>query len=85
MGIGLDLIEEDQRVFLLAHFFTGDRTDLEIKILDRANLLKHPGTVLILREVQLDIVFKKLLPNVTDDKALSDLPCAVDNQYFVGV
>ena len=85
VGVGLDLIEEDQRVFLLAHFFTGDGADLEIKVLDRADGLKHTGTVLILREVQLNVVLKKLLPDVADDKGLADLPRAVDNQNFVGV
>ena len=85
MGVGLDLVEKDQRIFLLAHFFAGDGTDLEIKVLDRADRLEHAGAVLILREVQLDIVFKKLLPDVADDKGLADLPRAVDNQHFVGV
>ena len=85
MGIGLNLVEEDQRVFLLAHFLAGDGADLEIKVLDRADRLKHTGAVLILREVQLDIVFKKLLPDVADDKGLTDLPRTVDNQHFVGV
>ena len=85
MGVGLDLVKEDQRVFLLTHLLAGDRADLEIKVLDRADRLKHTGAVLILREVQLDIVFKKLLPDMTDDKGLADLPCAVDNQHFVGV
>ena len=84
MGVGLDLIEEDQRVFLLAHLLAGDRADLEIKVLDRADGLKHAGAVLILRKVQLDVVFKKLLPDVADDKGLADLPCPVDDQNFVG-
>ena len=85
MRIGLNLVEKDQRVFLLAHSFAGNRTDLEIKVLDRTDGLEHPGAVLILREVQLDIVFKKLLSDVTDDKGLADLPRAVDNQDFVAV
>ena len=85
VGVGLDLVEEDQCVFLLAHFLAGDGADLEIKVLDRADGLEHTGAVLILRKVQLNIVFKKLLPDVADDKGLADLPRAVDNQHFVGV
>ena len=85
VGIGLDLVEEDQRVFLLAHLFTGDGADLEIKVPDGAHLLKEFWAVLILSKVQLDIVFKKLLPDVADDIGFADLPRAVDNQHFVGV
>ena len=83
--IRLDLIKENQRVFLLSHFLAGDGADLEIEVLDRADLLKQPGAVIILRKVQLDIVLKELLSDVTDNKGLSDLPRPVDNQHFVGV
>ena len=85
MRIRLDLIKENQRVFLLSHSLAGDGADLEIEVLDGADLFKQPGTVVILRKVQLDIVLKELLPDVADDKGLSDLPRPVDNQHFVGV
>ena len=85
MRICLDLIKENQRVFLLSHSLAGDGTDLEIEVLGGADLLKQPWTVIILRKVQLDIVLKELLPDVADDKGLSDLPRPVDNQHFVGV
>ena len=85
MRIRLDLIQENQRVFLLSHFLAGDGADLEIEVLDGADLFKQPGTVVILRKVQLDIVLKELLPNVAYNKRLSDLPRAVDDQHFVGV
>ena len=85
MRICLDLIKENQRVFLLSHSLAGDGTDLEIEVLDGVDLLKQPWTVIILRKVQLDIVLKELLPDVADDKGLSDLPRPVDNQHFVGV
>jgi len=39
---------------------------LEIEVLDGADLLKQPWTVIILRKVQLDIVLKELLPDVPD-------------------
>ena len=68
MRICLDLIKENQRVFLLSHSLAGDGTDLEIEVLDGADLLKQPWTVIILRKVQLDIVLKELLPDVADDK-----------------
>ena len=77
--------KKDQRVLLIAHFFTGNGADLEIKIPDGAHLLKQPGAVLILGEVQLDIVFKELLPDVADDKSLADLPRSVNDQHFVRV
>ena len=85
MRIRLDLIKENQRVFLLSHFLAGDGADLEIEVLDRADLLKQPGAVIILRKVQLDIVLKELLSDVTDNKRLSDLPRPVDNQHLVGI
>ena len=85
VGVGLDLVEENQRVLLLAHFFPGNGADLEIKVPDRADGFEHPGAVQILREVQLDIVFKKPLPDVADDIGLADLPRAVNDQHFVGV
>ena len=85
MRICLDLIKENQRVFLLSHSLAGDGTDLEKEVLGGADLLKQPWTVIILRKVQLDIVLKELLPDVADDKGLSDLPRPVDNQHFVGV
>ena len=71
--------------FFSSIFFVGDGTDLEVKVLDRADRLEHPWAVLIFREVQLDIVFKKLLSDVTDDKGFADLPRRVENQYFVGI
>ena len=64
MRICLDLIKENQRVFLLSHSLAGDGTDLEIEVLGGADLLKQPWTVIILRKVQLDIVLKELLPDV---------------------
>ena len=73
--IRLDLIKENQRVFLLSHSLAGDRADL----------LKQPGAVVILRKVQLDIVLKELLPNVAYNKRLSDLPRPVDNQHLIGI
>ena len=85
MGIGLDLIEEDQRVLLPAHFFAGNGADLKIEILHRADLLKQPGTVLILHTIQLYIVFKELLPDVANNKRLSDLPGSVDDEHLIGV
>ena len=83
--IRLDLIKENQRVFLLSHSLAGDRADLKIKVLDGADLLKQPGAVVILRKVQLDIVLKELLPNVAYNKRLSDLPRPVDNQHLIGI
>ena len=83
--IGLDLVEEDQRVFLLAHFLAGDCADLKIEIPDRADLLEQLGTILILCKVQLDIVLEELLTDVADDKGLSNLTRPVDDQHFVGV
>ena len=85
MRIRLDLIKENQRVFLLSHSLAGDRADLKIKVLDGADLLKQPGAVVILRKVQLDIVLKELLPNVAYNKRLSDLPRPVDNQHPIGI
>ena len=85
MGIRLDLIKEDQRILLIPHLFTGDGADLEVKVLDRADLFKQPWTIAVFRKVQLDVVFKKLLTDVTYDKRLSNLPCAVYDQHLVGV
>ena len=85
MGICLDLVQEDQRVLLFPHSFTGNRADLEIEVPDRADLLKQSGAVPVLLEIPLDIVLKKLPADVAYDIRLPDLPRPVDDQHFVGV
>ena len=85
MRIRLDLVKEDQRVLFLSHFFAGERADLKVKVLHRTNLLKQFRSVLILGEIEFNIVLKELLPDVANDKRLSDLPRSVDDQYLIGV
>ena len=78
MRIRLDLIQKDKRILLLLHSLSRQHTDLKIQIFHRPRLGKEPVTQRILHQIDLNEVFKELLPHVANEIGLSHLSGPVD-------
>ena len=80
MGVGLDLVDEDQRILCLTHQLALDRADAKVEIIYRLRIFKQPLADGVLQHVDLNEIGKQLFPDVANDISLSDLACAVDQQ-----
>ena len=80
MGVGLDLVDEDQRILCLAHQLALDRADAKVEIIYRLRVFKQPLADGVLQHVDLNEIGKQLFSDVADDICLSDLTRAVDQQ-----
>ena len=85
MGIGLDLIQENQRIFLFLHPVAGEHTHLKVEVLHRPDVGKQPGAQRVLHQVDLDVVLKQLLSHIADNVGLAHLTGAVNEQDLVRV
>ena len=83
MRIGLNLIEKDQCVFLVAQPAFGDRTQTKIEVLRSFGRLKETRSISILQQIDFDVVVKHLPPNMAYDKWLPDLTGTINNQNLV--
>ena len=78
--IGLDLVNEDQRVLFLLHFISGDHTDPEIKIIHGGGVGKELVANGVLQHVDFNKIGEQLLPYIPDNVGFSDLTSAVNEQ-----
>ena len=83
--IGLDLIQENQRIFLFLHPVAGEHTHLKVEVLHRPDVGKQPGAQRVLHQVDLDVVLKQLLSHIADNVGLAHLTGAVNEQDLVRV
>lgn len=85
MRIRLNFINKNQRIFFLFHLITRKHTDLKIKIVNSLYLVEKAFTQRILHHIQLNKVFKQLLPHITDDVCFADLTSSVNQQNLLGI
>ena len=81
----LDLVNEDQGVFLLLHLAAFQHADLQVEILHGLGFGKEAGTEGVLHPVDLDVVFEELLAHMADDIGFAYLTGSVDEQNLFGI
>ena len=82
MWICLYFVQKNNGILFSAQLRSGYSTDLKIKAVDRPHILKQTLTVFIIKKVEFNKVRKQLFPDMPHNKRLSNLPSAIDQQYF---
>ena len=77
MRIRLDLINEDQSVFLLLHFIAVEHADLQIEILYRFGFCKQSCAKRVLYHIDFDKIRKQFISNMPDNICFADLSRSV--------
>ena len=85
MVISLNLIDKNKRGLPVFHLVSGYDAQRKIEISHGLRLCKDTVTQFVCFHVNLYVVWKQLLPHLTNDKGLAYLTGTVYNHHLIGI